>query len=238
MPSPNRNERPDGAGIRAIVLHHTAMAGTARDVGRYFARPEAKTSSHYIVDRSGYLVQAVDDSLRAWHAGRSEFLGQPDVNSFSIGIEICNLGDSQEPYPDAQYDAIIRLTAHLISRYDIPLTAITRHRDVAIPKGRKIDTSNNFSMERVNTGVRALLAGNYQSPALGSPPPQPMVPPYREIVVAPGQHSLKDLADIHLDNVERWVEIQALNPQILNPEQLQAGQKVKLPTDLRYYRGL
>lgn len=234
IPSPNQNERPAGATISAIVLHHTAMAGDARAVGNYFARPDAKTSSHYIVDRTGYLVQPVDDAQRSWHAGRSAFNGQNDVNSFSIGIEICNLGDSVEPYSDAQYDGIIRLVAHLVSQYRIPLTSITRHRDIALPAGRKIDTSNNFSTARVVDGVKAVLNGTYKPPAATSPAPAPVLPTVREITVQQGQRTLEDIADIHLDNPARWVEIQALNPQ-LSRDQLQAGQKIKLPTDLSFY---
>lgn len=234
MPSPNLNERPAETAISAIVLHHTAMAGSARDVGNFFARPSAGVSSHYVVDRSGYIVQPVADAQRAWHAGKSEFQGRQNVNDFSIGIEICNLGDSVEPYSDLQYDAIIRLVAHLVSQYQVPLTGITRHRDIALPHGRKIDTSNNFSVERVLDGVKAVLDGSYAPPVDSSPPPAQIVPPFKEVTVQPGQRSMQDLADIYLDNSNRWVEIRALNPQ-LKPDQLNVGQRVKLPTDLKYY---
>ncbi len=233
MPSPNQNERPAGSTINTIVLHHTAMAGDARAVGNYFARPEAKTSSHYIVDRTGYLVQPVADNLRSWHAGRSEFNGVGDVNNFSIGIEICNLGDSVEAYSDAQYDGIIRLVAYLVSEYRIPLANITRHRDIAIPLGRKIDTSNNFSMARVNEGVRAVLNGTYRPPALNTPAEQPQLPAFREVIVQAGQTTLEDIADIHLDNPARWVELQAFNPQV-SAKQLQVGQKIRVPNHIDF----
>lgn len=235
IPSPNQNERPAGSVINTIVLHHTATADNARQVAAYFANPKAETSSHYIVDRTGYIVQPVEDSRRAWHAGKSEFLGKANVNDFSIGIEICNLGDSQEPYPDAQYDAVIRLVAYLVEKYNIPLSNIPRHRDVAIPKGRKIDTSNNFSVARVINGVKALLAGTYQPPVVNNPAPAPNIPAFKEVTVSSGQSSMHDLADIYLDNPNRWVEIQELNPH-LPAEALQIGQRVKLPTGLTYWR--
>lgn len=234
IPSPNQNERPAGSGVRAIVLHHTATADDARQVAAFFANPKAEVSSHYIVDRSGYIVQPVSDDRRAWHAGKSEFLGTANVNDFSIGIEICNLGDSKEPYSDVQYDAVIRLVAYLAERYQLPLERITRHRDVAIPKGRKIDTSDNFSVARVLDGIRALQNGSYTSPP-ASAAPAPQVPAFREVTVANGQRSLQDLADIYLDHASRWVEIQALNPQI-RPDALQPGQRVKLPTSMNYWR--
>ncbi|MGV3526396.1 MAG: N-acetylmuramoyl-L-alanine amidase [Candidatus Sericytochromatia bacterium] len=232
-PSPNQNERPAGAGISAIVLHHTAMAENADDVARFFARPNAKVSSHYVVDRTGYIVQPVDDNLRSWHAGNSQLNGKPDVNSFSIGIEICNLGDSVEPYSDAQYDGLIRLVGYLVTRYQVPVANIVRHRDIAVPAGRKIDTSNNFSVQRVLDGVRALQNGTYVSPPPSAQTPAPNVSSFKEVSVQVGQTHMRDLADIYLNNAERWVEIQALNPQ-LSPE-LQPGTRVKLPTTLAFY---
>lgn len=234
VPSPNYNARPEDAKISAIVLHHTAMKEDAKEVGAFFARPNAKVSAHYIVDRSGYIVRSVADQQRSWHAGRSEFQGMANVNDFSIGIEICNLGDSQEPYSDQQYDGLIRLVAHLVQQYQIPLSRITRHRDVAVPAGRKIDTSNNFSVERVIKGVQALQAGAYQPPQ-GPPSAPPELPASREISL-PASYALEEIADIYLDNPQRWPEIQALNPQ-LNPQQsLPAGTRLRLPNGLDYYR--
>ena len=72
MISPNQNDRPQDTKISAIVLHHTASAADAKAVGKFFANPESKVSAHYTVDRTGYLVQSVEDNFRAWHAGKSE----------------------------------------------------------------------------------------------------------------------------------------------------------------------
>lgn len=229
--SPNQNDRPDGARISAIVLHHTATTDSARQVAAFFANPKAQVSSHYIVDRTGYIVQPVPDNLRSWHAGRSEFLGKSNVNDFSIGIEICNVGDSLEPYSDVQYDAVIRLVAWLVEEYHIPLTSITRHRDVAIPAGRKIDTSNNFSVARVVDGVKAMMAGTYAPPVQNAPQTPVQVPAFKEVTVSANEKTMADLADIYLDAPSRAAEIQQLNPQI-QPNALKPGQKVKLPTNL------
>ena len=235
IPSPNNNPRPDNTRIDTIVLHHTATASEAEAVGRFFARPDAGVSSHYIVDRSGYIVQSVSDEFRSWHAGRSDFQGRPNVNNFSIGIEICNLGDSKEPYSDAQYDALIRLMGWLVQNYQMPLENITRHRDIAIPAGRKIDTSNNFSVPRVIAGVQALLNGTYQSPDQSQPQPQPDHPSSRSITVTNAQNTLQDIADIYLDNPNRWVEIAALNPHIGQNQPLTVGMKILVPNDLSFY---
>jgi N-acetylmuramoyl-L-alanine amidase len=153
IPSPNRNSR-DGAAIDTIVLHHTAGGGTAQDTGRYFQNPKSRVSSHYIVGKDGTIVQSVDDQDRAWHAGKSAFRGRDDVNDFSIGIEIVNRGDGKDPFTDAQYEALGRLVAYLQGEYRIPRDRITGHKDVALPKGRKVDPAPNFLYERLDRELR------------------------------------------------------------------------------------
>jgi N-acetyl-anhydromuramyl-L-alanine amidase AmpD len=228
MTSPNFNERPEGAKISAIVLHHTAMAGDARETGRFFANPKAGASAHFTVDRTGYIVESVPEHLRSWHAGRSEFQGVGDVNNYSIGIEICNVGDGSEAYSDAQYETLIRLVSYLVKQYQIPLDRITRHRDVAVPAGRKIDTSNNFSVQRVLNGVKAVMAGTYQSPV--QRPPQVLnIGDTREVVVQAGQTTFALLAEMHLDHETRAIEIAHLNPQVRDGFIL-PGTRVKIPT--------
>lgn len=236
MTSPNFNERPEGAKISAIVLHHTAMAGDARETGRFFANPKAGASAHFTVDRTGYIVASVPENLRAWHAGRSEFQGVGDVNNYSIGIEICNVGDGSEVYSDAQYDTLIRLVGYLVKQYQIPLDRITRHRDVAIPAGRKIDTSNNFSVQRVVNGVNALMAGHYQSPT--PRPPQALnIGDSREVIAQAGQTTFALLAEMHLDHETRTVELAHLNPQLRDGFIL-PGTRVKIPTTYALFAAL
>ncbi|GIW23184.1 MAG: hypothetical protein KatS3mg068_2191 [Candidatus Sericytochromatia bacterium] len=232
--SPNRSERPQDTKISAIVLHHTATTANAKEVGNFFANPQSKVSSHYIVDRTGYIVQCVPDDKVAWHAGKSHFNGMDNVNNFSIGIEICNVGNSIEPYPDLQYDGVIRLVAYLVKQYDIPLENITRHRDIAIPAGRKIDTSNNFSVQRVLEGVKKVLDGTYQPPIPSEPIPI-NIPSIREIITKNGENSLRVIADIYLDNETRTKELEILNPNVKDIKYIPVGTRIKIPTDYSYF---
>ncbi|MEO6808130.1 MAG: N-acetylmuramoyl-L-alanine amidase [Isosphaeraceae bacterium] len=162
MPSPNHNSR-NGAAIDTIVLHHTADGGKAQDTGRYFQNPKSQVSSHYIVGKDGVIVQSVADKDRAWHAGKSAFQGRNDVNTFSIGIEIVNRGDSKDPFTDAQYEALGRLVAYLQSQYNVPRDRITGHKDVALPKGRKIDPAPNFLYERLDQELKKHQNGKPRS---------------------------------------------------------------------------
>jgi hypothetical protein len=56
-------------------------------------------------------------------------------------------------------DAVVKLTAALASKYQVPLSGVTRHRDIARPLGRKTDTSDNFSLAYVHKAVQAMLNG-------------------------------------------------------------------------------
>lgn len=224
MLSPHFDER-NASPISAIVLHHTAMVESAIEVGKFFQRPSAKVSSHYIVDRDGSLVRAVPDDKRAWHAGRSEFQGVGDVNSFSIGIEICNVGDGVEPYPAAQVQAVVKLVAWLAKTHKVPLSRLTRHRDVALPAGRKHDTSDNFDHVYVAKAAQALLEGQRPAAYRAKAAPAGYDPARQTHVVAAGETWGSIAEDVY--------DAEALGPAIarLNPgAALRAGTVLTLPT--------
>lgn len=92
--SPNHSSRR-GAQVVATILHYTAgteFLGTLK----WFQMSESKVSAHFVVSRDGVIVQLVDLAEAAWHAGRAEFEHNgnviSEVNSQTIGIELCNLG--------------------------------------------------------------------------------------------------------------------------------------------------
>lgn len=109
--------------------------------------PAAKVSAHYVIEEDGQIFQLVDEHNRAWHAGVSEWQGERNINSASIGIEIINGGHnfpnkdgSLPPFPDAQINALIPLCKDIMSRYG-PLTVLG-HSDIA--PDRKIDPGEDF----------------------------------------------------------------------------------------------
>ena len=79
-------EEPD-----TIVVHYTA-GSSARGAAEYLARPGVDASAHLVIGRRGEVYQLVPFNVEAWHAGRSSLLGRSDVNHYSIGIELDNLG--------------------------------------------------------------------------------------------------------------------------------------------------
>lgn len=126
-----------------IIIHHTAMTSTDGTI-RAFIKKETQTSAHYIVGRDGKVVQMVNDYLRANHAGVAKWGNEYDLNSCSLGIELDNNGN--EPYSDAQMNSLLALLTSLKKKYNIPVSNIIGHSDIA-PK-RKQDP-NKFPWKQL-----------------------------------------------------------------------------------------
>ena len=143
-PSPNFDERT--LPISLLILHYTGMKTGAEALER-MRDPQAKVSAHYMVEEDGQIFQLVDEYKRAWHAGVSEWQGETNINSNSIGIEIVNGGHdwpnengALPDFPDVQINAVIALSKDILSRHS-PLTVLG-HSDIAT--ARKIDPGENF----------------------------------------------------------------------------------------------
>lgn len=140
IPSPNFDVRHPNL----VVIHHTGD-NTALQALRTLTTPERKVSSHYLIARDGAVLQLVNESARAWHAGKSWWGGNTDVNSVSLGIELDNNGS--EPFAAAQIDALLVLLADIRQRYHIPAANFIGHADVA--PTRKDDPSALFPWKKL-----------------------------------------------------------------------------------------
>lgn len=141
--SPNFGMRRDARKPDALILHYTGME-TGEGAQAWLCDPRSEVSSHYIVHEDGRIVQMVREADRAWHAGRGSWGGVDDVNSFSIGIEIVNAGPLHgfPGFPDAQIEAVIRLSGDICRRHRIFPHRVLAHSDTA--PGRKIDPGERF----------------------------------------------------------------------------------------------
>jgi N-acetylmuramoyl-L-alanine amidase len=142
-PSPNQGERRGFAAPDSIVLHYTGMTSAAAAVS-LLRDPNAEVSSHYVVYETGGIAQLVPEVRRAWHAGVSCWRGERDMNSASIGIEICNAGHDGglPPFPDRQIEAVIALCRDIAERRLIRPERILAHSDIA--PARKRDPGEAF----------------------------------------------------------------------------------------------
>ena len=148
MPSPNFGERKDGRRPDMIVVHYTGMLDAAEALER-LRTPASQVSSHYFVFEDGRVIQLVQESKRAWHAGVASWAGETDINSRSIGIELVNPGHGPDyrPFPDAQMTALEWLAQGILARHPIRSHLVLGHADVA--PGRKQDPGELFDWRRL-----------------------------------------------------------------------------------------
>jgi N-acetylmuramoyl-L-alanine amidase len=149
VPSPNFGARAEGKPIDMLVLHYTGMASAERAL-KWLCDPESSVSAHFLVFEDGRVAQLVDERDRAWHAGKSFWAGESDVNSRSIGIEIANPGHEfgYRDFPEAQIAALIALCRGILSRHPMPPERVLAHSDVA--PMRKEDPGERFPWGRLH----------------------------------------------------------------------------------------
>jgi len=107
-----------------------------------------EVSAHFLIRRSGELLQFVSCDRRAWHAGASQWGERANCNDYSIGIELEGL--EGERFDDAQYATLQALLRALSRRYAID--AVVGHEHVA--PTRKHDPGKGFDWLRLAQALR------------------------------------------------------------------------------------
>lgn len=143
-PSPNFGERKSGRNIDALILHYTGME-TGQAAQDWLCNSESQVSCHYIVHEDGRIVQMVREADRAWHAGKSHWQGEDDINSCSVGIEIVNGGHDygMPEFPKDQMVSVVKLCQSIVARNAIAAHRVLAHSDVA--PVRKVDPGEKFN---------------------------------------------------------------------------------------------
>lgn len=156
-PSPNFGPRKDGKKVKYLILHYTGTKTAFEALGLLQGKdPEHQVSAHYLVDETGLVMRIVDENMRAWHAGKSSWEGETDINSCSIGIEIQNPGHEYgyTLFPQEQMEAVAELCQGIIMRHNILPCHVLAHSDIA--PARKLDPGELFpweSLAEIGIGV-------------------------------------------------------------------------------------
>lgn len=124
IPSPYHRTRRQP--INTLVFHTTA--GSFKATIAEFQNSARRVSAHYVVSRDGRVVQMVQESQVANHAGivttgpGSRFYGT-NPNQYSIGLEIENPSIIRYPsdFPPAQKTAVLALARDIVRRNRIPV---------------------------------------------------------------------------------------------------------------------
>ncbi len=156
LASPNFNQRPEQTEIQLIVVHNISLPPSQFGGGyieQFFqnqldwsAHPYFQTiegmqvSAHVLILRTGEVLQFVNFKDRAWHAGRSSYLGKVECNNYSVGIEL--EGSDDLAFEGVQYQSLVDVTVALQQAYPQIRQHIAGHSDIA--PGRKTDPGEFF----------------------------------------------------------------------------------------------
>ena len=171
LASPNCNTRPNNISIDAIIIHNISLPpnefGACDTSGTHYVKAlftnqldwnahpyfqtikGAEVSAHLFIERDGAITQFVNFNERAWHAGRSSYLGRPECNDYSIGIEL--EGSDFVSFTSAQYEKLAAVIAAIYEAYPKTRRHLTGHSDIA--PGRKTDPGDYFEWARLREGI-------------------------------------------------------------------------------------
>ncbi|MFE5758938.1 peptidoglycan-binding protein [Streptomyces massasporeus] len=187
----NRNSKGPWGPVNGVMIHHTVTSGTASSVDICYDGHANLPGPlcHGVIDKKGH-VHLVGNG-RANHAG----LGDGDVlravinesklpadneadtdgNRHFYGFECVNLGNGRDPWPEAQKEAIERVSAAICRHHGWSERSVIGHKEW---QPGKVDP-RGFTMDGMRGRIRDRLkgAGGGTKPA---PDPQPSPKPSHE----------------------------------------------------------
>lgn len=174
----NRNHKGPWGPVHGVMIHHTVTSGTDRTVAicrdGYTGLPGPLC--HGVITKDG-RVHLVGYG-RANHAG----LGDPDVlaavraesalpadneattdgNRHFYGFECENLGNGKDPWPEAQLDTIVKVSAAICRHHGWGARSVIGHLEW---QPGKVDP-RGFSMDGMRQEIAARLGATTTVPAL------------------------------------------------------------------------
>lgn len=168
--SPNYNARPVHSEIELLVVHNISLPPSQFGGGYieqffqneldwslhpYFQTIQGmQVSTHLLILRSGEVLQFVNFNQRAWHSGRSTYLGKKECNDYSIGIEL--EGSDDLPFQEIQYQVLAQVVTVLQAAYPKLLQHVAGHSDIA--RGRKTDPGPYFDWLKIRRLIQQYKA--------------------------------------------------------------------------------
>ena len=148
LKSPNYIAFKNRRNIQSIVIHYTGMRSLQSAVERLLSK-KYEVSSHYVIGRTGKVLQLVKDNNIAWHAGVSNWFNFKNLNKNSIGIELENKGHQYgyQDFPSKQIAQLIKILKILKKKFKIQNTNIIGHSDIA--PSRKTDPGEKFPWKKL-----------------------------------------------------------------------------------------
>ncbi|MEV4789856.1 peptidoglycan-binding protein [Streptomyces tuirus] len=189
----NRNSKGPWGPVNGVMIHHTVTSGTASSVDLCYDGHANLPGPlcHGVIDKKGH-VHLVGNG-RANHAG----LGDSDVlravinesklpadneadtdgNRHFYGFECINLGNGKDPWPEAQKEAVERVSAAICRHHGWSERSVIGHKEW---QPGKVDP-RGFTMDGMRKRIRDRLkgAGGGTKPAPDpKPSPKPSYEPF------------------------------------------------------------
>lgn len=167
--SPHYAARPLDTTVDLIVIHHISLppgefGGQGIDaffMGElesseypyYVDICDLTVSAHFLIRRTGEIIQYVSVHDAAWHAGESTFNERDRCNDFSVGIEL--EGTGEVPYESIQYEQLAALVVALMDYFpSMTPDRVVGHSDIA--PGRKQDPGASFDWNLLRQKIQLL----------------------------------------------------------------------------------
>ncbi|WP_406350632.1 peptidoglycan-binding protein [Streptomyces sp. NBC_00658] len=181
----NRNSKGPWGPMNGVMIHHTVTSGTDSSVALCYNGYSALPGPlcHGVIDKKGH-VHLVGNG-RANHAG----LGDGDVlravvnetklppdneadtdgNRHFYGFECINLGNGKDPWPEAQKEAIEKVSAAICRHHGWSARSVIGHKEWQPGK----QDPRGFTMDGMRSRIGDRLKGRPSGGSSPDPKPQP-----------------------------------------------------------------
>jgi N-acetylmuramoyl-L-alanine amidase len=144
----NYSSRKKNKTVKYIILHYTGMKNLQSAYGRLIS-PLSDVSAHYLVSKEGKIYNLLCPRFKAWHAGKSQWRKDKNLNNNSIGIELENKGHDHgyTKFTSKQYGSLKELINFLKINYRLNDECILFHSDIS--PNRKKDPGEKFNLNKI-----------------------------------------------------------------------------------------
>ena len=134
--------------VKYIIIHYTGMKNINLTYKK-LSNKYSNVSTHYLISRNGIIFNLLCPRYKAWHAGKSKWRKDTNINEYSIGIELENKGHQYgySNFTNKQYKSLKKTIIFLKHNFYIYDKNILFHSDIA--PNRKEDPGEKFFINRI-----------------------------------------------------------------------------------------
>ncbi|KUO19557.1 peptidoglycan-binding protein [Streptomyces dysideae] len=179
----NRNTKGPWGPVNGVMIHHTVTRGTEASVNicynGYSGLPGPLC--HGVIDKKGHIHLVGNGRANHAGSGDSDVLravinesrlpadneADTDGNSHFYGFECINMGDGKDPWPEAQKEAIEKVSAAICRHHGWSERSVIGHKEW---QPGKVDP-RGFTMDGMRKRIAERLSGKAPKP---DPKPKPV----------------------------------------------------------------